>query len=151
MPIILDIYNLIVHKKAVIEKYEGGFEQFRIDHKIPNSKVNTEDDELFSLGQMDPESFDIDRLISRGLTYDKTHRRSDDFTIVSRYEPQFWEVDWLEHNEILAWHKQISPLLKVKVDEFSNITAYEYEMLFKRGIFPLKSIRAEHIFIPFKL
>jgi hypothetical protein len=48
MPIYLDIYNLIVAKKAVTESYSGGIPQFRIDYNIPLSEINQEDDELFS-------------------------------------------------------------------------------------------------------
>jgi hypothetical protein len=35
MPVYLDIFNLIVNKKAVAEKYSGGINQFRIDYNIP--------------------------------------------------------------------------------------------------------------------
>jgi hypothetical protein len=48
MPVYLHIFNLIIDKKAVIQKYSGRFEQFRIDYEILSSEINQEDDELFS-------------------------------------------------------------------------------------------------------
>jgi hypothetical protein len=70
MPVYLHIFNLIIDKKAIIKKYSGGIEQFRIDYKIPQSEINQEDDELFSLGQMGTDEFDIESLINKGLNYD---------------------------------------------------------------------------------
>ena len=64
MPVYLNVFNLIINKTAIYEKYAGGVEQFRIDYKIPLSKINHEDDELFSLGQMNADEFDIDSLKS---------------------------------------------------------------------------------------
>jgi hypothetical protein len=52
MPIYIDIFSLILDKKVVAQKYQGGLAQFRIDYHIPASEINEEDDELFSLGQM---------------------------------------------------------------------------------------------------
>ena len=76
MPIYLDIYNLIVAKKAVTESYSGGIPQFRIDYNIPLSEINQEDDELFSLGQMNADQFDIDHLVSSGLSFDVENQKS---------------------------------------------------------------------------
>lgn len=50
MPVYLDLFNLIVNKKAVTGKYSGGINQFRIDFVIPNAAINQEDDELFLFG-----------------------------------------------------------------------------------------------------
>ena len=69
MAIYLRNFNLIINKKAVFEKYAGGIEQFRMDHNIPASEINVEDDESFALPQMNIDSFysHIDNLISKGL------------------------------------------------------------------------------------
>lgn len=43
MAIYLDIFNLIINKKAITEKYIGGLERFREDFDIPASEINHED------------------------------------------------------------------------------------------------------------
>lgn len=55
---------------------------FRIDYEIPMSEINQEDNELFSLGQMNPDQFEIESIISKGLSYDSEKQHSDDFTII---------------------------------------------------------------------
>jgi hypothetical protein len=82
MPVYLHIYNLIVKKSSVIEKYEGGIEQFRHDFSIDASEINQEDDELFSFGEMNADSFPIERLIEKGFGFDKIRQYSDDFSIL---------------------------------------------------------------------
>ena len=133
MPVYLDIFNLIVDKNAVIEKYAGGINQFRIDHDIPLSKINQEDDELFSLGQMNDDQFDIDHLVSRGLSFDVINQKSDDFTIVYRYGANFWDVNWLEHNSIFAWHVATNTNLKLRVDEICAMYVADIRIEMDKG------------------
>lgn len=143
MPVYLDIFNLIIDKKAVVQKYSGGIEQFRIDYGIPQSEINQEDDELFLLGQMEPDEFDIDRLVSKGLSYDTDRQQSDDFTIVYRYGEFFWDVKWLKHNRVFAWHIDVSGDLKLKMDEISNMTMDDIIKQSEKGNNPLKTIRSQ--------
>ena len=98
------IYNLIIRKQAVIEKYSGGIEQFRIDYNIPSSEINQEDDELFSLGQMNGDQFDVDSLISKGLSFDAEQQKSDDFVILYRYGDLFWETNCIIHTTAEVVH-----------------------------------------------
>jgi hypothetical protein len=93
---------------VIIKKYAGGIEQFRIDYAIPQSEINQEDDELFSLGKMNADEFDIDRLIAKGLNYDVDKPKSDDFTIVCRYGGFMWDVNGLDENRVFAWHVDTS-------------------------------------------
>lgn len=143
MPIYLDIFNLIVNKKAVIEKYSGGINQFRIDHNIPLSVINQEDDELFLLGQMNADQFDIDHLISNGLSFDAENQKSDDFTIVYRYGNDFWEVNWLEHNSVFAWHIETNNELKIKITEICEMNVDDIEIQMEKGNNLLRTIRLE--------
>jgi hypothetical protein len=57
--VFLHVFNLIVSKKTIAEKYLGGIEQYRLDYNIPASEINQEDDEVFSLGQQDPDAYNI--------------------------------------------------------------------------------------------
>ena len=137
----VDIYNLIIRKQAVIEKYSGGIEQFRIDYNIPSSEINQEDDELFSLGQMNDDQFDIDSLISKGLNFDAAKQKSDDFLILYRYGDLFWEANWIEHNKVFAWHIETSSEILLKVDEISNMTMDDISEQFEKGNNLFKTIR----------
>lgn len=141
MPIYLHIYNLVIDKKAVAEKYAGGMEQFRMDYDIPSSEINQEDDELFSLGQMNADQFDLDSLISKGLSYDMDGQRSDDFTIVYRYGDVFWEVEWLKHNRVFAWHVDLGSELKLRMEEISNMSLDDISKQMEKGNNLLKAIR----------
>lgn len=68
MPIYIDIFSLVLDKKMIAQKYLGGIDQFRIGYHIPKSEINEEDDELFALGQMNADEFDIDALVAKGLS-----------------------------------------------------------------------------------
>ena len=143
MPIYLDIFNLIVDRKAVAEKYTGGVNQFRIDYDIPLSEINQEDDELFSLGQMNADQFDIDHLVASGLSYDIENKKSEDFTIIYRYGNNYWEINWLEHNSVFAWHIKTNNELKIKVNEISEMTVEDIEIQMEKGNNLLRTIRLE--------
>lgn len=67
MPIYLHIFNLIVPKKVIAEKYQGGISQFFKDFRFAESEINQEDDELFSFGHMVFDYLPIDELIEKGL------------------------------------------------------------------------------------
>ena len=135
------IYNLIIRKQAVIEKYSGGIKQFRIDYNIPSSEINQEDDELFSLGQMNDDQFDVDSLISKGLSFDAAKQKSDDFVILYRYGDLFWDANWIEHNKVFAWHIETSNEILLKVDVISNMTMDDISEQFEKGNNLFKTIR----------
>lgn len=144
MPVYLHIFNLVIDKQSVIEKYTGGIEQFRIDYDIPSSEINQEDDELFSLGRMDVYQFDIDRLVSSGLSFDKERQMSNDFTIIYRYGDIYWEVNWLKNNSVFAWHIDVNSDLKLKMDEISNMTLDYINEQREKGNDLLRAIRLEN-------
>lgn len=142
MPVYLDIFNLIIDKKAIAKKYSGGVEQFRKDYDIIYSPIDHEDDELFSLGQMNVDQFDIGRLISKGLEFDVEKQFSNDFTIVYRYGDWFWYVEWLKHNRVFAWHIDACDEQKKRVDELSKMTIDDVREEMEKGNNLLKPIRS---------
>ena len=144
MPVYLHIFNLIINKKAVTDKYFGGLEQFRKDYDIPESEINQEDGQLFSLGAMNADQFDIESLIMNGLSFDKENQCSDDFTIIYRNENIYWEVDWLKNNGVFAWHVNAHSKELEKVSEISTITMDTIIDLMKKGDNPLKTIRIDN-------
>jgi hypothetical protein len=102
MPVYLNIFNLIIKKDTISEKYIGGLEKFRKDYQIDNSEINQEDDELFALGAMNSDEFDIEDLILNGLSFDNNNQSFNDFTIIYRYDNSLLEVNWLQHNRVFA-------------------------------------------------
>lgn len=143
MPIYLHIFNLIVNKAAIAQKYNGGLTQFKKDFPIDESEINHEDDELISFGRMNFEDLPIDELISGGLDFDKESQYSADFTIVYRYGDDFWKVDWLTENKVFAWHKNTNPQLIERVDEICKMTMDEIVAYQDKGIYLLSTIKAD--------
>lgn len=102
MPIYIELANLIFSKELISLKYEGGIDQFRKDYDLANSTLNQEDDELFSLSQMNLNEFDIEKLTAKGLSFE--NNSSTDFIAISRYGGAEWETDWAICNTIFVWH-----------------------------------------------
>jgi hypothetical protein len=92
---------------------------------------------------MNDDQFDIDHLVSRGLSYDVVNQKSDDFNIVYRYGDNFWDVNWLEHNGVFAWHIDTHTELKIKTSEISEMTLYDLSIEIDKGNNPFKTIRLE--------
>lgn len=141
MPIYLDIFNLIVPKKVISRKYQGGIIQFYKDFRFGEFEIDQEDDELFSFGQMNFDCLPIDNLVEKGLHFDNNNQYSEDFTIIYRYGEDFWKVSWLQHNTVFAWHTKANRTTIKKAEEISNLTIEEISELIKKGQNPLKTIR----------
>lgn len=141
MAIYLDICNLIISKQIVREKYIGGINQFRMDYDLPNSEINQEDDELFALGQMNVDEFDIEKLVSNGLRFDFENQQSTDFFILERYGDFIWNTDCIEHNRVFAWHKETSKAILSRVNEISNMSIEEIFEQLEKGNNLLQTIK----------
>ena len=141
MPTYIHLANLIIDKKAVISKYIGGLEQFRIDYKIGGENFNQEDDQLFSIARMNVDEFNIDALVELGLSYDYENSFSNDFVIRPRYGTYLWPADWVEDNEIFAWHKECDADLIEKANKIAETTMDEIEKAFARGEEPFNTIK----------
>jgi hypothetical protein len=104
MSLEIHFWNIIVPKITLDSKYPGGAEQFKVD--CPN-KIFQEDEHLSSysfMNEYDVDTF-MDRLIKKGLNYDKAKNHSDDFVVLA-YEVNgglWWNVDWIEHDTEICW------------------------------------------------
>lgn len=140
MPVYIHMANLILDKKAIVQKYGGGIDQFRLDYSIEGHEVNQEDNELFSLSQMNPEDFDLEPLIKNGLDYDFENNCSEDFTILPRYDTYLWNVPWINDNTIYAWHVDASEESIKKAYEVADMKMSEIAEKFDKGENPFVTI-----------
>jgi hypothetical protein len=92
---------------------------------------------------MNADQFDIDHLISSGLSFDVENQKSEDFTIVYRYGNNFWELNWLEHNSVFAWHIETNNKLKLKMTEICEMNVDDIEIQMEKGNNLLWTIRLE--------
>ena len=130
MPIYLQHGNLIVSKKALTEKYQGGIAQFKHDFK--DSELE-EDDELISMASMGPTGYP-DLFLEKGLRL--KNNQSEDFVILDRYQKPSWVTTWLDHDPVFFWHKQCSSELLKEVEKrgktsILDMTEEESEDFFK--------------------
>lgn len=148
MPIQLDIANIILTKEIVAKKYKGGIEQFRIDFlTVPEGyedlhKINTEDDELFGLGQQDYDYFNFEKLALGGFSNEYIDTEQEGVAIILRYsEEKVAKQDWLTFTSAFAWHKDCNAASIAKAEKLSKITVSELMALFEKGEKPLSSFR----------
>ena len=140
MPVYIHPANLIINKKAITERYNGGIEQFRKDFGDDN-KFFQEDVELFALARMNCDEFNERKLVDGGLHYDRETNTSKDYVIVSRYGGGLWQVDWLTNTGVFAYHTDCSPEHREKVNEIGSKTVEELQIIFDAGGNPFETIR----------
>jgi hypothetical protein len=71
---------------------------------------------------MDPEDVDVEKLMMRGLYFNRSEPFSEDFVIVSRYgDPLLWPCKWLIQNSLHAWHVEASEENKKRAEEIGNM------------------------------
>ncbi|MDB4655519.1 hypothetical protein OAE48_01600 [Flavobacteriales bacterium] len=142
MPVYLHTANLILHKRAVEDRYSGGLEQFRKDFDLSVDSYNQEDDLLFCICRMNLDEFDIQALVSKGLQYDYLSGSSEDFTLYGRLYGFTWQVAWLEDNTVFAWHKDDRPeLIKRAKYVGEEMTMDVIVKLQEEGVNPLDVIK----------
>lgn len=141
MAIYLDVVNLLVSKQAVAANYTGGLDEFRRDFNLPDSPINSEDDELFGLGQMNADAFDLAFLVRKGLHYDNATQSSKDFTIVGRYSDFEWPASWIEENKVFAWHIHTHKAVRDRALEIGDMHLEDIHNLMLKGVHLLKSFR----------
>lgn len=135
MPVYLDLTNIVFDKGLLERKYPGGCDQFRLDWNVIKNETHQEDDELISLGFMNFDEFQIEKLIDKGLEFDAELQRSNDFVAISRYGGKHWEADWLQDNETFAWHVNCAPKQKERAVEIGEVMTMDKIMkLFDDGI-----------------
>jgi len=107
MSLEIHFWNIVVPKKILELKYPGGPEQFKKD--CPN-KMFQEDEYLASYSFMN--EYDVDtymnRLIQKGLIYDRNNDNSEDFVVLAMEVNGglWWNVDWIDHDSEICWHKK---------------------------------------------
>lgn len=122
MPLAIDIFALIVPKSILETKYRGGIEQFKMDFFRGND-TDMEDGELLGVGYMDADDVDVEKLMMRGLSFNRSEPFSEDFVIVSRYgDPLLWPCEWLIQNSLHAWHAETSEANKKRAEEVGTMT-----------------------------
>ncbi|MBK7964045.1 MAG: hypothetical protein IPK10_01130 [Bacteroidetes bacterium] len=140
MPIYVDLANLIIEKKTILEKYQGGMEQFRQDYNFGEGSVNQEDDLLFSLAAMNVGDFQVELLVAKGLHFDSAAQCSTDFVVIERYGDFNWKYDGLVHNNVFVWHIN-TPIPKIeRAKEIGNMLMDDLLKLMDAGENPLKTI-----------
>lgn len=140
MPIYIELANLVIPKSTVTNKYVGGKDQFKSDYGIIEKSRHQEDDLLFSISRMNCDEYDIDKIVANGLDYDFEYKTSSDFTILSRYGGCLWKVDWLEFNDMFAWHINTE---KEKIEfakKRNELTMDKISEMFDVGLNPFKTI-----------
>jgi len=140
MPVYIHLANLFIKKSAVENKYEGGIVKFREDFFIGGDNYNQEDNELFSIAKMNTDEFDLDYLISNGLDYEVNLHTSIDFTIKSRYGDYEWQCDWINDNNLFAWHINANANLIAKAIALGNLTKDKIEEMFEKKENPFATI-----------
>lgn len=136
MPIYCELIQLVIPKKILIEKYEGGIEQCKLDLHW-GKYADHEDEELISITSME-NGFPI----PKWLHHDEATKTSKDFVIVGRYASTAfsWEVDWCKTNRVFIWHKDCKLSSYEKMMEISNSTRNQNDEALKRGEKPFSDI-----------
>ncbi len=143
MPIYIYLANLIIEKKTVEKKYKGGVAKFRKDYLSRTPTNSQEDDELFSIARMNRDEFEIDNLVDNGLHFDEKTWTSTDFVIILRYGSYLWKLDWIEDNNVFAWHKECNPKLINRANVIAETTFDDIQKAFERGEQLLDTITCE--------
>lgn len=140
MPLYIHPANLIIPKRIITTKYNGGLKQFRREYLNLDQPLNQEDDELVSICRLNPEEFDIEELITRGISFDHQKVVSDDFVIVTRYKGMLWRADWLQTNNIFCWHESCNIETIQKANDCSNLTMDQVQNMMNSGTNPFITI-----------
>jgi len=103
MSIVLNFYNVIIPRKIIQEKYEGGIIQFFKEHPV---KYFKQDEFLIKTSFMEWDSMQkfIEILFSKGIEYDNEKKYSNDFVIIGSITGYEWKVDWIKRKGWLVYH-----------------------------------------------
>ena len=140
MPIYIELANLIVQKSIVKSKYKGGVETFINDFSIKKDNRHQEDDLLFSISKMNCDEFNVDTFVEKGLDYNFESDKSTDFTILSRYGGILWKVDWLDFNDMFAWHINTEKDKIEMAKKRNELTMDKISEIFDLGLNPFNTI-----------
>ena len=140
MPVYIHLANLIASKQSLSSYYNGGLEQFRSDYNSVKFKTLQEDNDLISIGALNTDEFDIEKLVDNGLRFDG--KTSPDFVIMTRYGGPLWQVDWLDENKTFVWHVDCNPGFIAKAKYIGEkMTMNEVGELADKGINVFETIK----------
>ena len=142
MPVFIYLSILVIDKKAIKKKYKGGIVEFKKNYRWDEDCNNQEDDELFAIASMNSDEHEIKELTSKGLSYDFSAGRSEDFTIVNRYGGAEWKVSWLNHGYSFAWHNDADEEFIAKARAVDEMTMDRVADLMEEGNNPFRAIRS---------
>ena len=143
MPISIDLFNLVIEKAAVQERYPGGQERFRTDIDFdPARWADQEDNELFSIGAMDAVVVmdHLRTLRNKGLRYDPDEPSTNDLVIISRYGGPGDRPLWLRCNSFYAWHATCDPALQDKAESIMKLSVEEFDRMQQSGELPVGTL-----------
>lgn len=98
MAVLIEFFSVVVPKKVLQQKYDGGLEQYIKD--CPNSSYK-DDEHLTRVGFLDDVSLHryCEGIISKGLHWDDETNSSTDFVVVQRIQGKGWKAKWLKLSE----------------------------------------------------
>lgn len=125
VPVFCCISQVVVNKKALTERYDGGVEAFKKRFGF-NKERDREDTELLSLVSMDAAQFDI----LPELGYDAATNTATDYVLVYRYQGLIWHVDWLKTDKVFIWHKDCklssyNKAMAIEAMSMTDVMAYQ--------------------------
>jgi len=141
MPIYLHPTSIIFNKESIKSNFISGIEGFKVLFENDCGLHKQEDNELYCFSRMNIDFFDLNKFIESGINFDKAKQFSNDFTIHRRYFGYLWEVNWIEDNEVFAWHKSCAKEEKQEMQRISNLTVDEILVMQKEELNPLKTIK----------
>jgi hypothetical protein len=103
MPLYLNLVNLIVQKKSIVNKYQGGLSAFLKDSNWGNIEFDSQDDELLLFAAMNSDEFDFDFFEKAGFV------GHEDYFVLTRYASEEKLPDWLQQNNVFLWHSDCPP------------------------------------------
>lgn len=142
MPVTIALYNLVVVKAAVEERYPGGSLRFRADFGFDATQErDQEDNELLRIAAMDPDDLmePLELLRERGLRHDPDAPANDDMVIIARYGNSTERPVWLRWNALYAWHAECAPTVRELAERITTLTVDEFIDLRERGELPVGS------------
>ncbi|MBL7953115.1 MAG: hypothetical protein JNM62_15505 [Flavobacteriales bacterium] len=142
MPVTIDLYNLVVLKAAVEERYPDGMERFRSDLDFdPMRWADQEDAQLLRIGAMDhgPVMEQLKELCDRGLRYDPDEPENNDMVIIARYGGPAERPAWLRLNSVYAWHADSDRAVREQVERITRLSVEEFIRLRELGEIPTGS------------
>lgn len=137
MPLYLNLANLIVQKKSIVNKYQGGLSAFLKDSNWGNIEFDSQDDELILFAAMNPDEFDFDFFEKAGFI------EHEDYFVLTRYAKEEKLPDWLQQNAVFVWQSDCPPNQVKLVEKYSLVSA---EVFFEKQLYlPINSKSIESI------